>query len=84
MEEAYQELEELRNKNDALKADNATLLAERNSDEPKPRSAAAPAVVYGNGDLKEAPAPDSSAALAELEQARQRIADLEVCLVSLV
>jgi chromosome segregation ATPase len=75
LEEALQEVEELRNTIDALKADNATLLAER-SQEQKPRSATAEP--YGNGDLQPLTVEDSSAASLELQAARQRIADLEV------
>jgi hypothetical protein len=75
LEELWQELEQLRVKNDALKADNATLLAERADD--------GAAAAHSNGDLKPRAAGDgadapAAAAAAELEAARQRIAELEV------
>lgn len=75
LEELWQELEQLRVKNDALKADNATLLAERADD--------GAAAAHSNGDLKPRAAGDgadapAAEAAAELEAARQRIAELEV------
>lgn len=74
LEELWQELEQLRAKNDALKADNATLLAEREFD-------GGAAVAHSNGDLKpRGAAADVSvpAAAGELEAARRRVAELEV------
>ncbi len=75
LEELWQEAEQLRVKNDALKADNATLLAERAAD--------GAAAAHSNGDLKPRAAQDgadapAAAAAAELEAARQHIAELEV------
>ncbi|CAL8464717.1 g4252 [Coccomyxa elongata] len=76
LEELWQELEQLRAKNDALKADNATLLAEREADGDA-------AVTHSNGDLKpRGAAADVSApaAAVELEAARRRVAELEALL----
>lgn len=78
LEELWQELEQLRAKNDALKADNATLLAERKDE-------AGASVAHSNGDLKpRGAAADAAvpAAAAELEAAHLRITELEVWILA--
>lgn len=80
LEELWQEVEQLRVKNNALKADNATLLADR--------AAGGAAAAHSNGDVKSHAPGDGAdagavATAADLEAARQRIAELEVLLANL-
>ncbi len=79
LEEVMQELEDLRIKYDALKADNSTLLAERKSE-----SAGSPAghvAADANGDAGPHAAPEAARDAAALSLGT---AQLEVCLMSSV
>ena len=74
LEEVMQELEDLRIKYDALKADNSTLLAERKSEAAS--SPAGHAAADANGDAAPHAAPEAARDAAVL---RQGSAQLEVC-----